>query len=58
MRRHPHAGEPSAGGSPYALQRTMNILLRVEHGSSSLTPIGQTKHKHAQDEPFSGLSGQ
>jgi hypothetical protein len=36
----------------------MNDLLRVEHGFSSLTSIGQAKHKHAQDEPFSGLSGQ
>jgi hypothetical protein len=35
----------------------MNDLLRVEHGSSSLTSIGQPKHKQAQDEPLSGLSG-
>jgi hypothetical protein len=30
----------------------MNVLLHVEHGSSSVTSIGRIKHKHAQDEPF------
>ena len=58
MRGHPHAGEPSVRGSPNALQRTMNDLLCVEHGSSSRTSIGPTMHKCAQDDPFSGLSGQ
>jgi hypothetical protein len=32
----------------------MNVLLNVEHGSSSVTSIGRIKHKHAQDEPFFG----